>query len=64
MGRESHTDFYTSVKYILNSDKAGGAWLAQSGEPTRLELGAVSLGPTLGVEITSTTTMTKLKEKP
>lgn len=36
---------------MLSSDKARGAWMAQSVEPGALDLQAVSLSPRLGVEI-------------
>ena len=38
------------IIYSLN--KIWGAWLAQPVEPGSLDLGAVSLSPTLGTEIT------------
>ena len=41
-----------SVKYMLGSDKARGAWLAQSVEPGAPDLGALSWSPMLGAEIT------------
>ena len=57
---ESQLHFY--ILAIIRKFNNRGAWLAQSEERVTLNLGVVSLSPTLGVEITKKNN-NKLKKK-
>lgn len=49
------TTFFVGKYYFLHfedSERLRGAWLAQSVEHATLDLGVMSLSPTLGVDIT------------